>query len=124
MYKDKTAINKNKHRRIRMRIRKKIQGTQERPRVFLHKSNRFIYAQVIDDASHTVLTSASTLEKEFRTKNKNTINVESSKALGKMLAKRMKSKKIKTIVFDRGLYPYHGRIKSLADTLRDEGFIF
>ena len=124
MFKDKSTINKTKHRRIRMRIRKKVQGTQERPRLFLHKSNRYIYAQVIDDTSHTVLTSASTLEKEFKTKNKNTNNVESSKALGKMLAKRMKSKKIKTIVFDRGLYPYHGRVKSLAEILRDEGFIF
>jgi large subunit ribosomal protein L18 len=70
------------------------------------------------------LTAASTLEKEFRTKNKNTNNVESSKALGKMLAKRLEAKKIKTIVFDRGLYPYHGRIKSLADALREEGVIF
>jgi large subunit ribosomal protein L18 len=70
------------------------------------------------------MTTASTLEKEFRAKNKNTNNVESSKALGKTLAKRLKTKKIKTIVFDRGLYPYHGRIKSLADALREEGIIF
>jgi len=124
MFKDRAAIHKKTHRRIRMRIRKKIQGTQERPRVYIRKSNRFIYAQVIDDTSHTILTTASTLEKEFRTKNKNTNNVESSKALGKILAKRLKTKKIKTIVFDRGLYPYHGRIRSLADALREEGIIF
>ena len=90
----------------------------------LRKSNRYLYAQVIDDDSQTVLTAVSTLEKEFKTKNKNTNNVESSKALGKMLAKRLKAKKIKTIVFDRGLYPYHGRIKSLAEALREEGVIF
>ena len=124
MYKDRAETNKTKHKRIRMRIRKKIHGTSERPRVFVSKSNRYIYAQVIDDNSHTVLAAASTLEKEFRTKNKNTNNIESSKALGKVLAKRLKTKKIKTIVFDRGLYPYHGRIKSLAEVLREEGVIF
>ena len=124
MYKDRSTINKTIHRRIRKRIRKKIKGTQERPRVFVRKSNRYLYAQVIDDDSQTVLTAVSTLEKEFKTKNKNTNNVESSKALGKMLAKRLKAKKIKTIVFDRGLYPYHGRIKSLAEALREEGVIF
>jgi large subunit ribosomal protein L18 len=124
MFKDSSTVNKTKHKRIRMRIRKKIHGTPERPRVFVLRSNRYIYAQVIDDNSHTVLTSASTLEKEFKAKNKNTHNVESSKALGKMLAKRLAAKKIKTIVFDRGLYPYHGRIKSLAEALREEGVIF
>ena len=124
MYKDRATVNKTKHRRIRMRIRKKIHGTYEKPRVFVFKSNRYLYAQVIDDNSHTILTAASTLEKEFRTKNKNTNNVESSKALGKILAKRLEAKKIKTIVFDRGLYPYHGRIKSLAEALREEGVIF
>jgi len=124
MLKDKAAINKKKHRRIRMRIRKKVHGTEEKPRVFVRKSNRYIYAQVIDDSSHTILAAASTLEKEFKVKNKNTNNMESSKALGKILAKRLKAKKIKTIVFDRGLYPYHGRIKSLAEALREEGVIF
>jgi large subunit ribosomal protein L18 len=124
MNKDKAEINKKKHKRIRMRIRKKIHGTYEKPRVFVRKSNRYIYAQVIDDNSHKILAAASTLEKEFKAKNKNTNNMESSKALGKMLAKRLKTKKIKTIVFDRGLYPYHGRIKSLAEALREEGVIF
>ncbi len=124
MFKDKATVNKKTHRKIRMRIRKKIHGTQERPRVFVRKSNRYIYTQVIDDINHTILTTASTLENEFKTKNKNTNNVESCKALGKILAKRLKTKKIKTIVFDRGLYPYHGRIKSLAESLREEGVIF
>ncbi len=124
MFKDKATVNKKTHRKIRMRIRKKIHGTQERPRVFVRKSNRYIYAQVIDDTSHTILTTASTLENEFKIKNTNTNNVESCKALGKVLAKRLKTKKIKTIVFDRGLYPYHGRIKSLAESLREEGVIF
>lgn len=124
MFKDKATVNKKTHRRIRMRIRKKVHGTQERPRVFVRKSNRYIYAQVIDDTSHAILTTASTLENEFKIKNKNTNTVESCKALGKILAKRLKTKKIKTIVFDRGLYPYHGRIKSLAESLREEGIIF
>jgi len=124
MFKDKTAINKAKHARIRQRIRKKIEGTPDRPRIYVRKSNKYIYTQVIDDINHTVLAAASTLEKEFKTKNKNSCNVESSKALGKLLAKRLKEKKIKTVVFDRGLYPYHGRIKSLAEALREEGVIF
>jgi len=61
MYKDRAAVNKTKHKRIRMRIRKKIHGTHEKPRVFIQRSNRYIYAQVIDDKNHTVLTAASTL---------------------------------------------------------------
>ena len=91
MFKDKATVNKKTHRRIRMRIRKKVHGTQERPRVFVRKSNRYIYAQVIDDTNHTILTTASTLENEFKIKNKNTHTVESCKALGKILAKRLKT---------------------------------
>ncbi|MGD2294978.1 MAG: 50S ribosomal protein L18 [Candidatus Aminicenantes bacterium] len=121
---DKVTIKKRKHKRIRQRIRKKLQGSQERPRVCIKKSNRFIYAQVIDDDNHRVLAAASTLEQDFRAKNKNTKNVEASKALGRILAKRLKEKKIKTIVFDRGYYPYHGRIRLLAEGLRKEGIIF
>ena len=124
MFKDKVTIKEKTKNRIRQRIRKKIQGTQERPRVFIRKSNRYIYTQVIDDISSNVLASASTLEKEFKTKNKNTKNVDASGVLGQILAKRLKAKKINTIVFDRGFYPYHGRIKALAEALRKEGLTF
>jgi len=124
MLKDKTVVKREAKRRIRRRIRKKLQGTPERPRVFVRKSNRYIYAQAIDDLNHRILTTATSLEKDFQKNNKNTKNKNASEALGKILAQRLKDKKIKTIVFDRGTYPYHGRIKQLAETLRKEGVIF
>jgi large subunit ribosomal protein L18 len=124
MFKDKTTVKKEARKRIRKRIRKKVKGTLERPRVFVKKSNRYIYAQVIDDESHRTVIAASSLEAEFQKKNKNTKNRTAAEALGKILAERLKRKKIKTIVFDRGTYPYHGRIKQLAEVLRKEGLIF
>ena len=124
MFKDKVTVKEIARKRIRQRIKKKIHGTSERPRVYIRKSNRYIYAQVIDDDNHNVLVSASTLEKELQTKGKSTKNVDASSALGKVLAKRLKEKKIKTVVFDRGFYPYHGRIRSLAEALRKEGLTF
>ena len=124
MFKQKASIKKDARQRIRKRIRKKLQGTQERPRVFVKKSNRYIYAQVIDDDNHQIITAASSLEKEFKAKNKNTKNKDASQAMGKVLALRLKEKKIDTIVFDRGTYPFHGRIKHLAEALRKEGLIF
>jgi len=124
MYKDKVKLKKRAKERIRKRISKKIRGTGERPRVFVFKSNRYVYAQVINDEEGAVLTSASTLEKDFREKNKNHKNQETCQALGEILTKRLKEKKIKTIIFDRGVYPYHGRIKVLAETIRKGGVIF
>lgn len=124
MYKDKVKLKKRAKERIRKRISKKIRGTEERPRIFVFKSNRYVYAQVITDVEGAVLTSASTLEKNFRVKNKNHKNQEACQALGEILAKRLKEKKIKTIIFDRGVYPYHGRIKVLADSIRKGGISF
>lgn len=124
MFKDKTSVKKEARQRIRKRIRKKMQGTPERPRVFVKKSNCYIYAQAIDDQNHKTIVTASSLEQEFQKNNKNTKNKNASEALGKILAQRLKAKKIKTIVFDRGTYPYHGRIKQLAEVLRKEGVIF
>jgi len=124
MYKDKVQLKLRAKNQIRKRIRKKIKGTPERPRVFIFKSNRYMYIQVIDDDNGAILESASTLEKSFREKNKNTKNLEASKALGGILAKKLKKKKIGRIVFDRGIYPYHGRIKSLAEAMRKEGLTF
>jgi len=124
VFKDKVELKKKAKERIRKRIRKKIIGTGERPRVFVFKSNRYVYAQVINDEDGTVLTSASTLEKNFRGKNKSYKNQEACQALGEILSKRMKEKKIKTVIFDRGIYPYHGRIKVLADSVRKGGIIF
>lgn len=124
MFRDKVSRKRVTKRRIRARIRKKIEGTDERPRVYVFKSNRYIYLQAIDDISGKVLASASTLEKEFRTKHKNTKNAEASQALGEVMAKKLKAKKKKEIVFDRGIYPYHGRVKAVAEGMRKGGIVF
>jgi len=124
VFKDKVALKKKAKTRIRKRIRKKIMGTHERPRIFVFKSNRYIYAQVINDEDGKIMASACTLEKNFRGKNKSPKNQEACQALGEILAKRLKDKKIKTVIFDRGVYPYHGRIKVLADSVRKGGITF
>lgn len=124
MYKNKVELKKQTKKRIRKRVRKKLRGANHRPRVHIFKSNRYIYTQVINDENSEVLASASTLEKEFREKNKNYKNLKASQALGEILAKRLKKKKIERIVFDRGIYPYHGRIKALAEAIRKGGITF
>jgi len=124
VHKDKSKLKKKINARIRKRIRAKVFGTAERPRVFVFKSNRYIYVQAINDESGTALATACTLEKVFKEKNKNFKNKEASENLGKLLAFRLKEKKIEKIVFDRGTYPYHGRVKTLADALRKGGLVF
>jgi large subunit ribosomal protein L18 len=124
VFKKKTSLKREARIRIRNRIRKKIQGTSERPRVFVLKSNRYIYSQAIDDETGRVLVAASSLEKEFKSKGKKTKNIEASKIVGETMAKRLKKKKINQIVFDRGSYPYHGRLKALAEAIRKEGLNF
>jgi large subunit ribosomal protein L18 len=124
VYSKKTLLKVEARKRIRKRIRKKIKGTADRPRVFVFKSNRYLYLQAIDDDTGSVLAAASSVEKEYREMKKKTKNMEASKAVGEMIAKRLKKKKIKEIVFDRGIYPYHGRVKALADAIRKEGLIF
>lgn len=110
--------------RIRKRIRKKISGTVDRPRVLVLKSNRYIYIQAIDDKAGHVLAAASTMEKDFQAKNKRTKNIEVSEKIGGLMAKRLKDMKKTTIVFDRGIYPYHGRIKAVAEGMRKGGLTF
>ncbi|MFQ6037770.1 MAG: 50S ribosomal protein L18 [Candidatus Aminicenantales bacterium] len=124
MFKNKIQLKKHAKKRIRKRIRKKISGTPERPRVFVFKSNRYIYAQAVDDETGTVLASASSLEKAFREKNGKTKTIKASLAVGEMLAARLRKKKIERIVFDRGIYPYHGRVKALAEAMRKGGLKF
>jgi large subunit ribosomal protein L18 len=124
VYRNSVSLKKIAKSRIRKRIRKKISGSPERPRAFVFKSNRHLYVQVIDDQNGRVLASASTLEKDFREQNKNSKNIEASQAIGKLIAGRLKKSKIKTVVFDRGLYPYHGRVKTMAEAMRKEGIIF
>ena len=124
MYKNKVYKKKIAKQRIRKRVRKKMQGTSDKPRLHVSRSNKYIYVQAVDDLNGTVLASASTLEKDFREKNDNKKNIKASKTLGKIVAERLKKKKIEEIVFDRGHYPYQGRIKALAESMRQSGIKF
>ncbi len=124
MLKDKMKVGRERTKRLRKRIRDKVTGTAERPRVHIFKSNLYLYTQAVDDREGRILVAASTLEKAFREGAKNTKNKEASAQLGGLLARRLKEKKIDRIVFDRGGYPYHGRVKALADALRKEGIRF
>ena len=124
MRKDIAEKKKEVKAKIRKRIRAKIAGTAERPRVHVFKSNRYVYVQAIDDGQRAVLASACTLEKSFKEQAKNFKNKGACGRLGEILARRLKEKNIQSIVFDRGTYPYHGRVKTLADALRKGGLAF
>ena len=107
--------------RIRERIRRKMAGTSERPRLAIFKSQKYIYAQVIDDAAGTTLVSASSRDKDAGAKG---ANAAAAKAVGALIAKRAKDKGISRVVFDRGGYLYHGNVKALADAARENGLEF
>jgi large subunit ribosomal protein L18 len=107
--------------RIHRRIRRKLSGTKERPRLAVFRSVAHIYAQVIDDVEGRTLVSASSVDKSAKTKGG---NVAAAKAIGKLVAERAKEKGVKAVVFDRGGYQYHGRIKALADAAREAGLEF
>lgn len=124
MLKDVTKIRQQKKLRVRGRIRRKVEGTADRPRVHVFKSNRFIYTQVVDDNTGSILAAASTLEKAFREKNAKFKTKGAAEALGALLAERLKAKKITRVVFDRGVHPYHGGVKALAEALRKGGLAF
>lgn len=110
--------------RRHLRLRKKINGTDERPRLSVYRSLHHIYAQIIDDnKSHTLVT-VSTLEPEVRAKLKNGGNIEAAKIVGAAIAKKALEKGIKQVVFDRGGQIYHGRVKALADAARESGLEF
>jgi large subunit ribosomal protein L18 len=118
-------IDRNSERlRIHRRIRTKISGSSERPRLCVYRSSRYIYAQIIDDSQGKTLAAASTIEKELRGECKGTGNIEASKLIGKTIAERAKSKGIETVVFDRGGYLYHGRVKAVAEAARESGLKF
>jgi large subunit ribosomal protein L18 len=113
--------NKNRRRaRIRLRIRKKLSGTNERPRLSVYRSNRHIYAQLIDDLAGHTLASAST----FAMDDASGKPVEASKRVGLALAERAKEAGIAAVVFDRNGYKYHGRVKALAEGAREGGLQF
>jgi large subunit ribosomal protein L18 len=103
------------------RIRAKITGTTERPRLVVFRSNANLYAQLIDDTKAHTIVAASTMEKEL---TKSGANIEGAKAVGQLIAKRAIAKGLKDVVFDRGGYLYHGKIKALADAAREAGLNF
>ncbi len=108
----------------KVRVRKKISGTGTRPRLSVFKTASHIYAQVIDDTTGTTLASASTLLDEVSTGLAHTGNVEAAKKVGAVIAKRTLEKQITTVVFDRSGFLYHGRIKALAESARENGLVF
>jgi len=105
----------------KIRVRKKIFGSKDRPRLNVYRSLKHIYAQVIDDEEGRVITSASTLCKELKGKLASTKNIEAAKEVGKLIGKKCIEKEISKVVFDRNGYLYHGRIKALADAAREAG---
>lgn len=107
--------------RRHLRVRRKISGTPECPRLCMYRSNTNIYAQIIDDVNGNTLASASTMDKEVKTKH---ANKEAAKEVGALIAKRAKEKKIVDVVFDRSGYMYHGVVKELAESARQGGLNF
>ena len=118
------ALTKLERRtRIKMRIRKKINGTANIPRLAVYRSNKQIYVQIVDDLNKVTLVSASSKEKEVAAKT-GIKKIEQAKLVGKLLASKCKEKGIEKAVFDRSGYKYHGRVKSLADAAREGGLKF
>jgi large subunit ribosomal protein L18 len=119
-----TKGDKNKTRKVRhLRVRKKITGTAQRPRLNVFRSSKHIYAQIIDDIQGTTLAAASTLDKDIEGLE-NGGNVEAARKVGELIAKRAQEKGFKNVVFDRSGYLYHGRIQALADAAREAGLDF
>ena len=117
--------DKNKARLKRhLRVRKKIEGTVERPRLNVFRSSKHIYAQVIDDLNGVTLVAASTLDQDLKEQITNGGNVDAARKVGELIAKRAKEKGIDSVVFDRGGYLYHGRLSALADAAREAGLDF
>ena len=118
-------LSKDAHRRrVHTRVRTRLAGTPERPRLNVYRSVLHIYAQVIDDRGGRTIASASSVDKETRKSLKGGGNIASAKAVGKIIADRAKAAGVTQVVFDRGGYKYHGRVKALADAAREAGLKF
>lgn len=117
---DKNKLRKKKH----LRIRNRISGTSERPRLNVYRSTNNIYAQLIDDVNGATIVSSSTLDSAVKNAASRGGNKEAAKEVGKLLAQRAIEKGVKLVVFDRGGYIYHGRVKELADAAREAGLEF
>lgn len=117
--KNKTSFKANKRLKSKARIRKKVDGSTERPRLTVYRSGRHVYAQIVDDSNGKTLVAYSTLEGDLKGKN-----VEMAKQVGAEIAKRALGKNIKNVVFDRSGYVFHGRVKAVADGAREAGLSF
>jgi len=118
-------LDKNIARRKRhLRIRRTLSGSAERPRLVVYRSEKNIYAQIIDDESGYTMVSASTIDKELKKGITKTWNTDAAKVVGKTIAERAKEKGIAKVAFDRAGYKYHGRVKALADSAREAGLDF
>jgi large subunit ribosomal protein L18 len=118
-------LSRDAHRRrVHQRVRTRVVGTPERPRLCVFRSIGHIYAQVIDDRAGRTLVSASSLDAEVRKQLKGGGNLAAAKVIGKTVAERARAAKIEQVVFDRGGYKYHGRVKALADAAREAGLKF
>lgn len=114
----------NRRNRIKISVRKKVRGTEERPRLCVYRSNNHIYVQVIDDLAGSTLVAASSLSKSFTEQIKGKKPIEVSKLIGAEIARLAIGKNIKNVVFDRNGYLYHGRVKAVADGAREAGLNF
>jgi len=118
-------LSRDQHRqRVHERVRTRVTGTAERPRLAVYRSLDHIYAQVIDDRSGKTLVSASSVDAESKKSVKGGGNVAAAKVIGKLVAERAKAAGVNKVVFDRGGYKYHGRVKALADAAREAGLQF
>ncbi len=120
----KTEVRVEARRRVRVRIREKVRGTASRPRLAVFKSGKHIYAQVIDDLSGRTVAQASSLDADLKKQEKVGANVATARKVGQLVAGRAKQKGIVRVVFDRGGYIYHGKVKALADAAREGGLEF
>jgi len=117
---DKKALRQKRH----LRVRKNVRGTPEKPRLTVFKSQKHIYAQIIDDTKGVTLVSASTTQKPLKEKLEKTWDENAAKEVGKLIAEKAKEKGITEIVFDRSGYKYHGKVKALAEAARETGLKF
>lgn len=117
---DKKRMRNKRH----LRVRRKITGTSDKPRMTIFKSEKHMYAQIIDDTKGQTIVSASTVEKELKGKLTKTWDQNAAYEVGRLIAKRAKEKGINNIVFDRSGYKYHGKVKALAEAAREEGLKF
>jgi large subunit ribosomal protein L18 len=120
----KYIVKRKRKERVRKSIRQRLAGTPAAPRMIIVRSNKYLYTQVYDDSRGSVVASASTMEEGIKSQLKSTKDKEAAKLMGEIIAQRLKEKKITTVVFDRNIYPFKGRVKVFADSARENGIQF